>query len=241
MGPRPHLWFWAHITACSAQEYQDHRGSSLHHVVLCMQNSAFWTRITSLNGSQTSPVDFLLAKQGDPTIRKTSLYESQPSCVVLWIQSSDFMDQNNIVSKNPRPQLFILCVQNAVLTARINSIYWSQTSSVVFACKTETFGPELQVSMWFQPSSVVLCMQNRVILDQNFKSPSVPALIYGFVHARSACLWPRITYLYGSQTSPVPCVQCKPACLPPELIKYILVPALICGFVLAKQRLYGPE
>ena len=30
MGPRPRLWFWAHITACVAQDYQDHMGSSLH-------------------------------------------------------------------------------------------------------------------------------------------------------------------------------------------------------------------
>ena len=28
MGPRPHLWFWAHITACLAQEYRDYMGSS---------------------------------------------------------------------------------------------------------------------------------------------------------------------------------------------------------------------
>ena len=30
---------------------------------------------------------------------------------------------------------------------RINRLQWSQTSSVVFACKTATFGSELQVSM----------------------------------------------------------------------------------------------
>ena len=30
MGPRPHLWFWAHITACLAQESKDYIGSSTH-------------------------------------------------------------------------------------------------------------------------------------------------------------------------------------------------------------------
>ena len=30
MGPRPHLWFLARITACLAQEYHDYRGSSPH-------------------------------------------------------------------------------------------------------------------------------------------------------------------------------------------------------------------
>ena len=80
MGPRPHLWFWEHITACLAQEYQDHMGSRPHlwfcpcktetlglefkvsvspkpHLwVLCMQNSDFRNSNTSLHGSQTSSV-----------------------------------------------------------------------------------------------------------------------------------------------------------------------------------------
>ena len=30
---------------------------------------------------------------------------------------------------------------------RINILYWSQPSSVAFACKTATLGPDLQVSM----------------------------------------------------------------------------------------------
>ena len=39
MGPRPHLWFWAHITACLAQEYQDYMGSSPH-LWLCAYKTA---------------------------------------------------------------------------------------------------------------------------------------------------------------------------------------------------------
>ena len=38
MGPRPHLLFWAHITACLAQEYKGYIGSSPH-CGFCMQNS----------------------------------------------------------------------------------------------------------------------------------------------------------------------------------------------------------
>ena len=38
-------------------------------------------------------------------------------------------------------------MQNNVISIRITSLYWSQPSSVVFACKTATFGSELQVSM----------------------------------------------------------------------------------------------
>ena len=36
---------------------------------------------------------------------------------------------------------------NNVIKARIASLYWSQLSFVVFACKTAPLGPELQVSM----------------------------------------------------------------------------------------------
>ena len=48
-------------------------------------------------------------------------------------------------------------MQNNVISIRITSLYGSQPSSVVFACKTATLGPELQVSMvprphlWFFP------------------------------------------------------------------------------------------
>ena len=41
----------------------------------------------------------------------------------------------------------VLCMQNNVISIRITSLYGSQPLSVVFACKTATFGSELQVSM----------------------------------------------------------------------------------------------
>ena len=46
-------------------------------------------------------------------------------------------------------------MQNNVISIRITSLYGSQPSSVVFACKTATLGPELHVSkgpthhLWF--------------------------------------------------------------------------------------------
>ena len=52
-----------------------------------------------------------------------------------------------------------------------------------------------------QPSSLVFAAKHR-ILDQNFKSLWVPALICGFCIPKCV-FWPRITCLYGSQTSPV--------------------------------------
>ena len=38
-------------------------------------------------------------------------------------------------------------MQNNVISIRITSLYGSQPSSMVFACKTAPLGPELQVSM----------------------------------------------------------------------------------------------
>ena len=42
-------------------------------------------------------------------------------------------------------------MQNNMINIRITSVYGSQPSSVDFACKTATFGPELQVSMGPSP------------------------------------------------------------------------------------------
>ena len=91
-------------------------------------------------------------------------------------------------------------MQNSVISTWITSLYVSQPSSVVFACQTAHFGPEFQVSMYPKPHLWFLHAKQR-ILDQNFKSLWVPALICGFCMPNIE-FWPRITSLYGSQTSP---------------------------------------
>ena len=104
-GPSPHLWFWSRKTPCLEQESKDYIGSSsrrlfcacktatlglelqylwvkVHPCCFCMQNWDFWTRITSLYGSQTWPV-VLCMYNSMVNIRITSLYRSQPSSVVF--------------------------------------------------------------------------------------------------------------------------------------------------------------
>ena len=84
-------------------------------------------------------------------------------------------------------------MQNNVISIRITSIYGSQPSFVVFACKTATLGPELQVSrgprphLWFfafKTATLVPELQvsmgasphlwflhaKELLLDQNYKS-----------------------------------------------------------------------
>ena len=100
----------------------------------------------------------------------------------------------------------VLSMQNNVINIRITSVYGSQPSSVDFACKTATFGPELQVSIDSSPHLRFLHAKQR-LLDQNYKSLWVPALICGFCMQNSDFSI-RITSLYGSQTPPmIFCIQ----------------------------------
>ena len=121
-------------------------------------------------------------------------------------------------------------MKNSDFWIRITSLYGSQPSFVVFACKTATLGPELQVSkgsrphlLFFAFKTATLAPESLVsigpsphlwllyakqrLLDQNYKSLWVPALICGFCNPNSN-FRTRITSLYGSQTSPmVFCIQ----------------------------------
>ena len=153
MGPRPHLWFWAHITASLTQEkktllvpaltcgfvHAKQRLLGLNYKSLrvkditcrfCMQNSAFWTRVTSLYGSHAWPV--------------------------------------------------VLCMYNSGLNIRITSLYGSQPSSVVFACKTAWLASESLVSMGPSPHVWFLDAKQR-LMDQNNKSLRVPDTTCRFV------------------------------------------------------------
>ena len=101
MGPNPHLWF-LHVK----QRILDQNFQCLWLPALiccfCMQNREVWTRITSLYGSQTSPV--LLCMQNSVIFaRISSLYGFQPSSVDL-------------------------STHNSVISTRINRLYWFQLS-----------------------------------------------------------------------------------------------------------------
>ena len=69
-----------------------------------------------------------------------------------------------------------------------------------FAFKTATLAPELQVSMGASLHLWFLHAKQR-LLDQNYKSQWVPALLCGFCMQNSDFRI-RITSLYGSQTLP---------------------------------------
>ena len=177
-----------------------------------MQNSDFWTRITSLCGSQTSPVIFCMQKSV-PSIWNTSLHGSQPSRVVFGCKTVTYGPEKQVsmgprhdlslcecktawfasdllVSMFPNPHLCFFFMQYSAFWTRISSLYGSQTSSVVLSTHNCELNTRIKRQYWIQPSPVALCIQNS-----DFRT--------------------RITSLWGSKTSPV-VFSCKTAPSEPE-------------------------
>ena len=113
-------------------------------------------------------------------------------------------------------------MQNSMISTWITCLYVSQLSSVVFACKTAHFGPELQVSMgprphlsfktptfgpaykslWVPDITCPFVLAKQRDEHLNYLSLCVPALICGF-YMHNSDFWTRNTSFYGYQTSPV--------------------------------------
>ena len=181
-----------------------------HHLcIFCIQNSAFSTRIASLNDSQTSPV-VLCMQNNVISIRINSLYGSQPSFVVFACKTVPLGPEKQ-VSMGPRPHLCFFCIQNSDFSTRIASVYGSQPSSVVFACNTVTFRSELQVSMGPR-LLLVICECKTAYLDPEWCLSIGPSLHLWFCTFKTATLAPELQFLW--------------------------VPTLICGFVHSQQRHY---
>ena len=165
-----------------------------------MQNSDFWTRITRLCGSQTSPVIFCM-QNSVPSIRNNSLHGSQPSSVVFGCKSATYhlshcecktalLTSDLLVSMCPNPHLCFFLMQYSAFWTRIKSLYGSQVSSVELSPHNCELNTRIKRHYWIQPSPVALCMQNS-----DFRT--------------------RITSLWGSKTSPV-VFSCKTAPSGPE-------------------------
>ena len=108
----------------------------------CMQNNNFWITITSLYGSQTSPV-FLCMKNSEFCHRITSLCRSQTSPVFLCMQNRVFCPRITSLCIGPRPHLSF------------------------FACKTACLAPEFLVSMSPSPHLWLLEAKQRLWVENN--------------------------------------------------------------------------
>ena len=193
-----------------------------------MQNSEFWIRISSLDGTQPSSV-VLCIQNSDFSIRITSLYGSQTSPMVFCIQNSAF--SHRIASLyGSQPSSVVLCIHNSYIMTRINSLYGSQTSPVVLSMQNNVINI---VSMCPSLRLWILHAKQR-LLDQNYKSLWVPALTCGFCMQNSD-FWIIITSLYGSQPSLV-VFALKTATLASEIL-VSMCPSPHLWFMHAKQRL----
>ena len=106
----------------------------------CMPNSEFWTRITSLYGSQTLPV-VLCMQNSLICTRISSIYGFQHSSVVMSTHNSVL---NTRINRLYWFQLspVVLCMQISEIRTRNTRLHGSQPSCVGFGCKAATYGQE---------------------------------------------------------------------------------------------------
>ena len=129
-----------------------------------------------------------------------------------------------------------LCMQNSVLSVRITSLYTFRPSSVFFACKTATLGPELEVPMG--PSNhqwTCTCKTTYLLLDILVSMVHRPHL---WIFANNtACLAPKLQVSRGLWPHLWFCA-CKTACLASELL-VLKVPCPHLWFLHTKVRLWN--
>ena len=218
MGPRPHLSFCACKTVGLTSELLVSMGPSPHVWLLDAKQ-----RLLDPNNKSIWAPDiicrFVHAIQRDLLPNNLSLWVP-PLISGFFMQNSDFWSGiTSLYGSHTKP--VVLYMQNSVISTRITSLYGFQRSSVVFASKTATLGPDLQVCMcpspkvWYwalvtafleqeyqvyvglQPSPVVLCLQNgdfRTSLCGSQTSPVIFCMQNSVPNIR-------ITSLYGSQPS----------------------------------------
>ena len=185
--------------------------SQISPTVLCLQCSEISTRTTCLYVSQPFSVvfafktatfgaelqvfmgprhDLLFCAYKTAWLASELLVSMSPISHVLFLDAKQRpLDRNN--KSLLVPDITCRCVhENSVIRTRISSLYVSQTSSGVLSIHNCVLNTQKKLTIWFQPSPVVLCMQNS-----DFRT--------------------RITSLCGSKTQPV-VFACKTAKSGPE-------------------------
>ena len=171
MGPNPYLWVLHAKQRLLEQNYKYLCVTALI-CGFCIHNSAFWTRISSLYGSQTSS-EVLSTHNCVLNTRIKRLYVFQPSPVVLCMQNAT-LALELLVSMGPRPHLCFLQAKQRLLDQNNKSLWVPDiTCRFVHAIQRD--------------------------YHQNYLSLWIPTLICGFWMHNSVFL-SRITSLYGSQT-----------------------------------------
>ena len=121
MGPRPHLRFWALKTACLATRIESLYGFQFSPVVLCMQNSAFSTWITSLYWYQPSSDVF----EWKPATFGPKLHVSMGPSTHLWFSTckTACLASELKVSMDSNPYLWFLHAKQRLLEQNYMSLW----------------------------------------------------------------------------------------------------------------------
>ena len=123
-------------------------------------------------------------------------------------------------------------MQNSVISTGITSLYGSQHSSAVFALKTTTFVPELQVSMGPRPHmSFCACKTARFAPELQVSVGPSPHL--SFFAYKTACLASEFLVPLGARHHLL-FLHAKQRLLD-QNYKSLWVPDLTCRFVHTKQ------
>ena len=165
-------------------------------------------------GSQTSPV-VLCVQNSDFSTRITSLYETQPSSMLDYANANqrDFMTRINAYLWVPVLNLWYLCTAKlrALPPESLVSMGPRPSYNRFVQCKTVCLAPKLQVSMGPRPHLSILCMQNSVLsigitsLKGSLSTSSVVLYMQNKVDFRT-----RITKsLWVLRPSPAMVVACK--------------------------------
>ena len=88
MGRRPHLWFWAHIAACLAQEFIDCIGSSSHLWFCAFKTAALGLEL-QVSGGARPHLWFPNAKQRLLDQNNKSLWVPDMTCLFVHVQQRD--------------------------------------------------------------------------------------------------------------------------------------------------------
>ena len=167
-------------------------------MVLCIQNGDFNTRIAGLYGCQPSSVVFACKTASFGTELQVSTGPSHH----LWFCAFKTapLASEILVSMGPSPHLWFWAFTTATLWPEWLVSMGPRLHLSFSACKTLWLATELLVSIG--PSPHLLFLQAKQgLLEQNYKSLRVPALLCGFCMQNSDFRI-RNTSLYGSQTSP---------------------------------------
>ena len=114
---------------------------------------------------------------------------------VFWMQNSNLWTGiTSLYGSQTWP--FVLCMYDSVISTRITRLYGFQPSSVVFGCKTATYGPEQQVSMSPRHNlSFCACKTAWFAPEWQVYMGSSPHLCFFSCKTRS--LWPDLQVCMG--------------------------------------------